>query len=558
MGNNRKFFKPVAGNGTGNYSDKIDSIAKQRLELEAHEAMVIDKALHSNNPQDVIKAMQAVKIKPDQNHNERKSVLLDPNDFTSANGYKEVKTRVNFATLARMSKTPIINAIIKTRMNQVAQFSSPQSDRFSTGFRITKKGVENQHELSKKERKEIDEITEYIINCGINQSWSRDNFEQYLRKLTQDSLVYDQGTHENVFTKSGKLFEFYATDGSTMRITDEEEMRKKAHSRFANYDMVGGYVPKYIQVIDTQIKASFFPWELAWVMRNPTTSIYSNGYGRSELEDMVQIVTNMLNSDTYNANFFKQGASPKGMLRIKGGTHNPRVSEFRREWKSMVSGVQNSWKTPILDADSMEWIDLQKNNRDMEYSNWHQYLIKLGCALYAIDPREIGFSMQDHESGGTMFESSNEQKIKYSKDKGLKPILKSIEYEFQKKVIDLIAPDYKFEFVGLESETPQEFRERTKTEVETYRTVNEIREELNLEAIEGGDIILNPTYIQAKQQEAMMNQMGDEGGEMPPEMQGQQGGDEEEEAEEYYKATEENPFWRDYENMIEKMEHGEI
>ena len=33
-------------------------------------------------------------------------------------------------------------------------------------------------------------------------------------------------------------------------------------------------------------------------------------------------------------------------------------------------------KTPVVEAD-VDWIDLQKNNRDMEYTSWMEYLIKL-------------------------------------------------------------------------------------------------------------------------------------------------------------------------------------
>ena len=54
----------------------------------------------------------------------------------------------------------------------------------------------------------------------------------------------------------------------------------------------------------------------------------------------------------------------------------------------MITGVMQAWKTPVVEAD-VDWIDLQKNNRDMEYTSWMEYLIKLSCAIYSIDPTEI-------------------------------------------------------------------------------------------------------------------------------------------------------------------------
>ena len=38
-----------------------------------------------------------------------------------------------------MSKTPIVNSIIKTRKNQVADFAEPQEDKYSNGFVVRKK-----------------------------------------------------------------------------------------------------------------------------------------------------------------------------------------------------------------------------------------------------------------------------------------------------------------------------------------------------------------------------------------------------------------------------------
>jgi hypothetical protein len=38
---------------------------------------------------------------------------------------------------------------------------------------------------------------------------------------------------------------------------------------------------------------------------------------RAELEDMIDLITNLLNADQYNGNFFKVGSSPQGILTYK-------------------------------------------------------------------------------------------------------------------------------------------------------------------------------------------------------------------------------------------------
>ena len=98
----------------------------------------------------------------------------------------------------------------------------------------------------------------------------------------------------------------------------------------------------------------------------------------------------------YNGNFFKQGSQPKGFINVKnqnidGGTLN----EFRQEWKQTMSTVYNSHKIPVIQGIDLEWIDLQQTNRDMEFTEWIKFLMVLVCAVYRMDPSELGFQFQD-------------------------------------------------------------------------------------------------------------------------------------------------------------------
>jgi hypothetical protein len=56
-----------------------------------------------------------------------------------------------------------------------------------------------------------------------------------------------------------------------------------------------------------------------------------------------------------------------------------------------------------------------------------------------------------------------------------------------------------FDFVGLDELTEQEKHELRKDQVGSYMTLNEIRRAEDLPDVEDGDVVLNPTYIQARQ-----------------------------------------------------------
>lgn len=556
--------------------DDIGKIAEQRKVLEAQEAIILDKALKSDDAASVVKAMEIVSIKQNNTKQEdRKAFYIDPMAFNEGFGFKTKPTTMTYDTLFRMSKAPVINAILKTRKNQVAAYATPQKDMFSTGFILRKKGshFEDTKELTTADRKRIDEATEFILNCGTGHSWDRDSFETFLRKCVEDTLTYDQMNYEVVRNNKGIVNEWVSVDPTTIRRSHFYKMMQQggAATKIAGYDpyaklheskrkSVGGYLPHAVQVyMERPVPdAEFYPWELSFALRNPSSRIHTNGYGRSELEDMVSITTSMLWSDAYNQNFFKLGSAPKGILRIKGGTNNPRLQDFRQRWMSMVSGVENSHRVPVIDSETAEWIDLQNKNRDMEFSKWQEYNIKLGCALYTIDPSEIGFKFSDGEQK-PMFESNNAAKLKHSKDKGLFPLLKFLEADINKMILSQAYPDLVLEFVGHNAMSEDEYLEKVSKENKNLKTLNEVRAERRLPKLEFGDMVLDPTYFQAMQA-AQMNE-GMEGGD-------DMGYDDEEQALEQDDrgfqprdqegGEEEDPFTKAFQDMVDGIADGRI
>lgn len=521
-------FDALSVESDGRLHDKLDLINQTQQELEIRKNLLIENALTGNNPSDIIKAQSAITIGADRTNDNRKSIFIDPNSFIGhGTNYREKPTRLSYGLLKDMASTPLVSSIIKTRKNQVAAFSKPQANQFETGFVVRKKGWDKKTDkLNKEDRKEIDRLTEIIINCGQHPSYIRHGFEQFLRLGVHDSLRYDQDNFECIFQLDGRLHSWVQADASTMRVADSFEQQVNGVSignaiESRKYKKIAGYYPTYVQVMDNKILADFYPWELNWGVRNPNTDVRMFGYGRSELEDLIEVITNILNSDKYNANFFQIGSAPKGIIRIKGGANNARLQEFRRYWRAQVSGVQNAFRTPVVDAESMEWIDLQKNNKDMEFGRYQEYLIMITCAMYNIAPQEIGFNLSGGMSGnggGGLFDNNNEQMLQHSSDKGLRPLLRYKEEQINKMIMPHLNPDYEFKFVGIDAENQQTYLDRLVKEVSNYRTVDEVREEAGLKPLPDGmgDIILNPVMLQAaqmkqmqKQQEEMMGGGGD-------------------------------------------------
>jgi hypothetical protein len=469
-----------------------------------------------------------------------KSWFFDPLALQYSLGYKDRRYSLSYDVLKRIvSQLSIISAIINTRSAQVAAFAQPYRWTKSLGFVIRHKDPD--HPTTPAEIAFIKELEQFILNCGRSERnpysrIQRDDFESFLRKIVRDSLTYDQLTFEIVPDRMGIPYEFYATDASTVRIASDD----RYVGVNGTYTQREGFVPgvparfqglyegkqygttnsagdrvAYVQIINGQIENIYSENELAFGVRNPRTDIYIQGYGYGELEQLYTIVTAHLNAEEYNRKFFTQGSTPKGIMNMKGDNWTPEQLEmFKRQWYAQVAGVENSWKTPIIQSEGVDWIDLAKSNSEMEFGKWMEYLLKVACGVFLIDPAELNFDMHGGVQQTPLFESSQEWKLKASRDRGLKPLLRFIAKMLNKHVIDQIDDHFTLEFVGLDEMSEQEKHEMLVEQIASYMTLNEARRSLDLPDLPGGDVPMNPVYMQMLQMQQQQEQGGGEEG--PP------------------------------------------
>jgi hypothetical protein len=500
--------------------------------------------------EDIIKS----KVSLDKPEHGITTSLTDPFTIQYQLGYKDRNYSLSYDVMKRVVKQlSVVAAIIGTRCNQVSSFSAPHRTTKSLGYRISHKNAARL--TTKGEREMIQSLEEYISRCGSkdqnpDNTFQRDNFDTFLRKFVRDTLTFDQACMEIVPDKRGLPFEFMCVDASTIRIASKDTIfgpndtysqrppviddARLAPKNMFPFKTMQLYAqdpkkrPDYVQIINGQIYSVYDKNELAFCVRNPRTDIYIQGYGYSEIEQLITIITAHLNAEEYNRRMFISGSSPKGILNFKGDNMGPeQIEGFRREWRAQMEGVANSFRLPMVQSEQgVEFISLAKSNSEMEYGKWMDYLLRVTCAVYAIDPEELNFSLGQSTGGTPLFESNNENKLKSSKDKGLKPLLRFIAKVITDNVIAKIDDNYVFDFIGLDELTEQEQLEVHKTQITTTHTVNEIRRTQDLPDIPNGDIILNPTliqWIQVKMNEQQQAKMAEgAGGAQEAPDQGQQ------------------------------------
>ena len=138
------------------------------------------------------------------------------------------------------------------------------------------------------------------------------------------------------------------------------------------------------------------------------------------------------------------------------------------------------------------------SNREMEYSQWLDFLIKVACSVYMIDPSEINFVYGNTGQGSAMGTASSLEKVTESKDRGLVPLVLRTFNFLNKYIIERVDPDFEIVSTGVTSKTPEERRRQQEIESRFLKTVDELRAEEDLPPLPDGkgEVILNSTWLQ--------------------------------------------------------------
>lgn len=476
----------------------------------------IQASLNSNNPEEIMKAnLYLGEITP--NSGRIQSVFFDPNDLSgNGKGFKDSKGILSFEVLRRMGNIHIIRSIVNTRIEQIQNFLHFSEDDQKEGFTIRKKTSlfkEEKKEISSAEKKKIEEIVEFLMNSGFNEKWDNiDDFQTFVRKIAFDSLTLDQLAFEVVRDKGWNVKKYRAVDASLIRFLDSVDPKQR--ERLEDYRFKG-YLPRFCMTWDEQILINpttkepilYYPWELGFGIRNKSSDIRKNGYGTSELEILVELITGVLWSIQYNMNNFSIGSTPKGFINVKNANiSDSNLNEFRQAWSQMMTGVRNAKRTPVINGIDLEWIDLDKSNREMEYQEWTQFLVIMVCSVYRIDPSELGFSFKNQAQ--LFGQDGQKARLQHSREKGLKPILIFLENIITKYIVSEIDEDYEFVFTGIEVEDEETQVNLDKTKLESGMVAMQdiFKKYSGREFDPDKDIILNQVYQQvqtSKQQQEM-------------------------------------------------------
>lgn len=490
----------------------------------------------------LLKAQKSVRKEMSNTVFSRKAIVADSDYINTSSSFIEKGTLISFDMLRQLSERDmIVVAIVSKIMNRISAFAHPQKDKYSLGFRIKLNPEfensedndldDNKTNINEKEnRKEIADIVRFLVNTGIDDearpTKDRMSLETFFKLIVKDRLIYNQIGIECIPTRDGSsLAYFVPVSGGSIRFISPNAVKYADSSEALIYDSNSGPSGnehdqarlernedtelddvEFAQIFRGQIYALFTRKELIYKQGMPSVDLAHNGYAPGEMELLINAVANHRIAESHNERFFKFGYGSHGILNIKSIVSEEDLQAIKRQFQRQYQGVRNAFKMPILASkDGVEFINTSPSNRDMEWSFWMEYLIKIITAVYGISPSEINFDIS-RGSGPSLSDSGlrNDVILRDTRNSLLRPLLRWLESIINddllpKYNVDL-AKKYVFEFVGINDEGQDVELERVKSKVTSYMTVNEIREEEGKDSLgEDGDVILESNFIQWKQ-----------------------------------------------------------
>jgi len=415
--------------------------------------------------------------------------------------------------LRRVStKCWIIQACILNVQKKIKPFLKPATDRNARGFVILKKG-DDIFKASGEKSKKRDEIERFLKTTGTVEDPNReDTFIKYSTKIIRDMLEIDQIATEIQYNRGREPIAFWGVDAATIE--------KVVPGQDNPSDI------RYIQVINHIPYAGYTKDELIFDFQNPRTDIRYSFYGYSPVEQAIDLVTSVINAFTYNSGFFTENKLPRGMLLIDGDASQETVAAMEGFLEEVLSGSPaKQWKIPIIPSgmkkgeagNGIKFVELHGKNREMEFMQWLDYLNSGVASIFNTTLEDLGVHSQKSQP---IWDGNKEPVIKLTKGLILGDTL-SFYQDYVNRIIEKFYPDYQLEFVGYEKDDPKEVLDLAKTELESYKTLNEVREEKGLKPLEQewANIPLNPQAVQlytGSQMGGGMEDMGDmEMGGMP-------------------------------------------
>ena len=203
-----------------------------------------------------------------------------------------------------------------------------------------------------------------------------------------------------------------------------------------------------------------FAWhELGYLVRNPCSDTWTVGYGRSELEYLIAIVTGLVTGVQFNVDYFTDNYIPTGILILAGEWQEEKIEQFHADLIAKAAGPGNYHRLPLLFSSDpqavAQFLNLRMNTQiDMYWERWLSWITTVICALYGMAPEEIYFQSFRGVTQALQ-EADPATRIQQGHDTGFVPLMTHIATFINENVIWRIDEDFEFQWQNLDPHDEQ-------------------------------------------------------------------------------------------------------
>jgi len=404
--------------------------------------------------------------------------------------------------------------------------------------------AENEEKADDVSEEHIEEVRDFFKSKTWNESW-----EETLRRMLPDLLLYDAGTLIKIFPKSvydkdGILKEQQGDDGKPTKITPVELSARDGRSFLKDTDLYG-VTNRYFQyswIAPNAKPIMFANEEIVYLMQRPQSR---SPYGIANLEIIMDVVDYLTASIDAQRSYYENNFPISGQIDHPDIVDPDELLKRAQMYKETLKGESNTGKW-LITSGGTKVTPLQISAQNMQWLESSEFFNKLVFAVFKINQSELGFTGDVNRATGVV-------QSQIYKAKGVQSVLRLLEEYINREIIwKHFHEDVKFQFDrSLDLADQKQQADIDHLEItDGTSTINEIRARDGKE-LYGDEEFNAPFATMVMQQKIMM------GGEEEPEEEeeggfGGWGGEEEQPAEMPEEA--ETPEEKATPNTTEKIE----
>ena len=254
-----------------------------------------------------------------------------------------------------------------------------------------------------------------------------------------------------------------------------------------NGELVGGY--KYRVYGDTGVQElSLDPQEVIFLKySDPDNPVR----GKGPLQAAATTVDLDNYSEKWNSQFFKNSGAPNAVLQTDKKLGKEALARVEKKLKDKFQGLDNAHKTMVLES-GLKWEKISLSQKDMDFVEQQRFSRDKMLAIFRVPKTALGLTEDVNRANA---EATDYVFAKRT----IKPKMQRFTEQLDIFLLALFpnTDNIYFDFKDPIPENVEQNIAKAQSGVQTgYMTINEAREIADLDPIEGGDVLRDPTSFQ--------------------------------------------------------------